>query len=187
MHVFYFCYIKIQRVAPLSNGISFRLMLLHRIVLSPFPPYRFSQSEQFSDGHIEILCLSFFLIKNPGLLRNMLDFSHDEILACRFSCHSWLWCTLKKALPWYFNMSKYMKGYSNCKKKGHSTVSMRAEPSESRSTPPNLPNPTQLNSRRTQRYRSSLMRFWMSAIYPPPPHLSFRFHSCLCPLGLELS
>ncbi len=50
-----------------------------------------------------------------------------------------------------------------------------AELYRSKSSQPHLRNPTQLNSRKTQRYRTSLMWFWMSAIYPPPLHLCFLF------------
>lgn len=50
-----------------------------------------------------------------------------------------------------------------------------AELYRSKSSQHHLRNPTQLNSRKTQRYRTSLMWFWMSAIYPPPLHLCFLF------------
>ncbi len=50
-----------------------------------------------------------------------------------------------------------------------------AELYRSKSSQHHLWNPTQLNSRKTQRYRTSLMWFWMSAIYPPPLHLCFLF------------
>lgn len=58
-----------------------------------------------------------------------------------------------------------------------------AELFRSKSSQPPLLNPTQLNSGTTQRYRMSLMRFWMSAIYPRPLHLCFLFPFLPVPFG----